>query len=150
MPKQEKILLFAYGTNIAQSQMLSHCDNSVLLGYGTLLDYELKFEGFKRHAIANLVKKRNSELPVAIYEVQPEARFTIDNFEKFPYKYKKLKAHAIFNGQKVKGWIYILKQKLPPNVPGEAYLKALHNAYWEADFDQDIIDNAYNQVKDIK
>ena len=89
--KPNKITMFAYGTNISQEQMLSHCPNAVLLGYGTLLNYELKFQGFRKHAIANLVKKRGAELPIAVYELEPEGRFTIDNYEKFPYNYAKKK-----------------------------------------------------------
>ena len=148
MIDKDKIIFFAYGTNIAQKEMLSHCENSVLLGYGKLIDYELKFQGYKRHGVANVVKKRNSELPVAIYEMQPEGRFTIDNFEKFPYKYKRVKANASFNGEKIKGQIYVLKQKLPDNLPSEAYVRSLKSAYWEADFDATIIDNALSLIKE--
>lgn len=148
MNDRDKIIFFAYGTNIAQKEMLSHCENSVLLGYGKLLDYELHFQGYKRHGVASVSKKRGAELPVAIYEMQPEGRFTIDNFEKFPYKYKRVKAVASFNGEKIKGQIYVLKQRLPDNMPSEAYIRSLKSAYWEADFDATIIDKALAEIKE--
>lgn len=148
--KPNKITMFAYGTNISQEQMLSHCPNAVLLGYGTLLNYELKFQGFRKHAIANLVKKRGAELPIAVYELEPEGRFTIDNYEKFPYNYAKKKAVAILNGQKIKGYIYVLKKKLEGGIPSDAYLNALRAAYWEADMDPVYIDNALKEVEEKK
>ena len=151
MPRQdkpEKIVMFAYGTNISQEQMLNHCENAVLLGYGTLPNYQLKFQGFRKHAIANLEKKRGAEIPVAVYELEPEGRFTIDNYEKFPYNYAKKKVVAMLNGEKKKGFIYILKKKLEPGVPSEAYMNALRAAYWEADMDQIYIDNALKEVED--
>ena len=93
-------------------------------------------------------KKRGAEIPVAVYELEPEGRFTIDNYEKFPYNYAKKKVVAMLNGEKKKGFIYILKKKLEPGVPSEAYMNALRAAYWEADMDQIYIDNALKEVED--
>lgn len=142
----KNITLFAYGTNISQSEMKSHSENAMFIGYGELLNFELKFRGYPKHAIATLEKKRGATLPVAIYDLTPTDRFTLDNFEKFPYAYQRLKAKAMFNGKIIKGFVYVLKMKLQPEIPNEEYLKALRMAYFEADFDEDCIDNAIKEA----
>ncbi len=138
----KNITLFAYGTNISREEMKSHSENALFIGYGELHDFELKFRGFPGHAIATLEKKKGATLPVAIYDLTPTDRFTIDNFEKFPYAYVRLKAKATLNGKILKGFVYVLKIKLQPGIPNDEYMKAFRLAYFEADFDDTYIDNA--------
>ncbi len=140
--KNENITLFAYGTNISQQEMKSHSENAVFIGYGELENFALKFRGFQDHAIATLEKKRGSSVPIAIYDITQSDRFTIDNFEKFPYAYIRKKVKVTLNGKTLKGNIYVLKIKLEPNLPNDEYLKALRLAYFEAGFDDKTIDDA--------
>lgn len=143
---EKNITLFAYGTNISQSEMKSHSETALFIGYGELENFELKFRGFPEHAIATLKKKKGAKLPIAIYDLSPTDRFTLDNFEKFPYAYERVKAKAVLNGKKLKGFVYILKIELQPEIPSEEYLKALRMAYFEADFDDTPIDEAIKEV----
>ncbi|MBR1925601.1 MAG: gamma-glutamylcyclotransferase [Clostridia bacterium] len=140
--KDLNITFFAYGTNISQSEMKSHSESAVFIGYGELENFELKFRGFPNHAIATIQKKKGARLPIAIYDLMPTDRFTLDNFEKFPYAYKKQKVKALFNGKPITGYIYFLKIKLDPQIPSDEYIKALRLAYFEAGFDDKIIDDA--------
>ncbi len=143
---EKNITLFAYGTNISKSEMASHSENAMFIGYGELLNFELKFRGFQDHAIATLEKKRGAVLPVAIYDITPTDRFTMDNFEKFPYAYQRIKAKARLNGKIIKGQVYVLKIKLQKEIPNSEYLKALRMAYLEADFDDIYIDEAIKEA----
>ena len=140
--KNENITLFTYGTNISQSEMKSHSENAVFIGYGELKNFALRFRGFSEHAIATLEKKKNATTPIAVYDLTQSDRFTIDNFEKFPYAYVRKKVKATLNDKIIKGFIYILKIKLEPNIPNEEYIKALRLSYFEAGFDDKPIDDA--------
>jgi len=138
---------FAYGTNISQDELNKHCPGAVLIGYGMLNNYMLEFRGYTGHAIAQICKKKGEVLPVAIWELPPESRYTIENYEKFPYLYKRQKAKAVLRGQKVTGIIYINKQDLPVSEPDEKYLAVLRQAYKQADFDEYYIDSALQRIK---
>ena len=140
--KNENITLFAYGTNISQTEMKSHSQNAVFIGYGVLENYALKFRGFQDHAIATLQKQKGASVPIAIYDLTQADRFTMDNFEKFPYAYVRKKVKGNLNGKIIKGNIYILKIKLEPNIPNSEYIKALRLSYFEAGFDDKPIDDA--------
>lgn len=140
--KNGNITLFAYGTNISQTEMKSHSENAVFIGYGELQNYALKFRGFQDHAIATLEKKKGEKVPIAIYDLTQSDRFTLDNFEKFPYAYVRKTVKVNLNGKTLKGNIYVLKIKLEPNIPNEEYIKALRLAYFEAGFDDKPIDDA--------
>ena len=138
---------FAYGTNIAQSELDKHCPGAILLGYGMLNNYMLEFRGYSEHAIAHITKKKGEVIPVTIWELPPESKYTIENYEKFPYIYKKQKVKAIMNGTKIKGIIYLTKQDLPQGMPSEEYLNTLREAYIQADFDEYYINSALERLK---
>lgn len=146
MADKNNITLFAYGTNILQEEMKSHSPTAVFIGYGELLNFRLVFQGFQGHAIANIKPEKGVNLPIAIYDLTPADRFTIDNFEKFPYAYERVLAKAILNGKVIKGFVYLLKLNLPAGVPNDEYLKALRMSYFEADFDDKYIDEALREV----
>lgn len=139
---------FAYGTNITQTELDKHCPGATLVGYGMLNNYRLEFRGYSGHAIAHLAKKKGEVLPVTIWELPPESKYTIENYEKFPYIYKKEKIKALMNGKKVKGIVYLNKQELPQGMPSEEYLNALKQAYAEVDFDEYYINSALERLKD--
>ncbi len=143
--KNENLTLFAYGTNISQTEMKSHSENAMFIGYGELENFSLKFRGFQGHAIATLEKQKGAKVPIAIYDLTQADRFTIDNFEKFPYAYIRKKVKTTINGKTLKGNIYILKIKLEPNLPNDEYIKALRLAYFEAGFDDEPIDEAIRE-----
>lgn len=143
--KNESITFFAYGTNISQQEMNKHSANAVFIGYGELENFALKFRGFQGHAIATLEKQKGSKTPIAIYDLTQADRFTLDNFEKFPYAYIRKKVKANLNGKIIKGYIYVLKIKLEPNLPNDEYIKALRLSYFEAGFDDRPIDDAVEE-----
>lgn len=143
----KKFTIFCYGTNVARQQILSRTNDAEFLGYGTITDFVLRFRGFREHAIATLEKQKGSTLPVAVFQLTPEGRFGLDNFEPFPYNYTKIKTTALLDGKRIKGYVYVLKQKLLPGIPSKRYLDALRSAYFEADFDNEIIDQAIEEVE---
>lgn len=138
--------MFCYGTNVAKQQMLSRSNGAEFLGYGTMNDFGLRFRGFRDHAVATLERQKGNTLPVAAFRLTQEGRFGLSNFEPFPYNYTRVKTSALLNGKRIKGYVYVLKQKLLPGIPNKNYLDALRAAYFEADFDNDIIERAIEEV----
>ena len=140
--KDTSFTMFAYGTNIGQTEMHSHSEDSVFIGYGHIDNFALRFRGFANHGIATLEKKKGARVPVAIYDMPQKARLTLDNFEKFPYAYKKMKIKAVFNEKPITGFVYVLKLKLPPQMPTTDYIKALRLGYFVAHLDDTPINDA--------
>ena len=139
--------MFAYGTNINQEEMHRHCPNAVFRGYGVLEGFQLVFSGYTGHAIATLKKQKGSSVKVAVWEMSPEDYYTIDNYEKFPYLYRREKVVVSVLGRKVKGSVYLLKQNLQSNLPSEQYLAMLRNAFDQAGWEHDEINQALEIAK---
>lgn len=138
--------MFAYGTNILEEEMHVHCPNAIFRGFGVLQGYTLSFCGYTEHAVANLRKQKGASINVAVWEMSPEDYYTIDNFEKFPYLYKREKVSVQLYGEKIKGNVYVLKQNLPSNMPSEEYLNFLKDCYKRAKLSLDVINNAIQNV----
>ncbi len=136
----------AYGTNINYNELTKAFPDAKILSYGYIQNYALEFVGYDGHAIATLAKKRGAKTPVAIWEFPPELRFTIANFEPFPYLYKRIKVTAIVGGKtKMRGEVYVTKQKLRHGRPSEEYLNTLRAGYREAGFDENLIDQTLKE-----
>ncbi len=138
--------MFAYATNISETEMHSHCPNAIFRGFGVLEGFTLDFCGYTGHAVANLRKQKGANINVAVWEMSPEDYYTIDNFEKFPYLYKREKASVLLYGSKVKGNVYVLKQQLQSSMPSDEYLNFLKNTYADANIDQSVIDKAIQRI----
>ncbi len=144
-----EIHFIAYGTNIKTSELAKAFPEVKILGYTYLNNYALEFVGYDGHAIATLSKKRGAKTPVAVWDFPEELRYTIANYEPFPYLYKKKKVSVKIGKNKLYGYIYLNKQKLRHGKPSEDYLQVLRDGYKEAGFDEKLIDTALaEQPKD--
>ena len=142
--------MFAYATNIDQEEMQKHCPNAIFRGYATLEGYALDFQGYTGHAIATLKKDKKSSVNVAVWEMTPEDYYTIDNFEKFPYIYHREHAKVLLMGRKVKGSVYLLKNKLQSSMPSEEYLQALRKSFDKAGWSHQTINDALKRMEEQK
>ena len=142
--------MFAYATNIDAEEMHKHCPNAIFRGSGVLEGFKLVFSGYTGHAIATLKKQKGSSVNVIAWEMSPEDYYTIDNYEKFPYLYHKEKVSVVIMGRKIKGYIYLLKQKLQANAPDEKYLEMLRASFDKAGWSQDEINDALEMIKNEK
>ncbi len=135
----------AYGTNINTAELAKAFPEVKILGYTYLYNYALEFVGFDGHAVATLVKKHGAKTPVAVWDFPEELRYTIANYEPFPYMYKKIKVNVKIEKQKLSGVVYVTKQKLQHGTPSPEYLQILKQGYKEAGFDESLIDTALKQ-----
>lgn len=139
----------AYGTNIKTSELTKSFPEVKILGYTYLNNYALEFVGYDGHAIATLTKKKGAKTPVAIWDFPEELRYTITNYEQFPYLYKHKNVSVKIGKMKVHGIIYITKQNLRHGTPSEEYMQVLKQGYKEAGFDEKLLDEALKvQPKD--
>ena len=139
--------MFAYATNTNETEMHKHCPNAIFRGYAKLEGYEMIFSGYTGHAVATLKKQKGKSVDVAVWEMTPEDYYTIDNFEKFPYLYHKEKATVEVLGRKIKGFVYLLKQKLPQSLPSDEYLAQLRKSFDDAGWEHDSINNALSEAQ---
>ena len=132
----------AYGTNIKADELAKSFPEAKILSYGYVKNYTVQFVGYDGHAIVTAVKKRGEKMPVAIWDFPKNMRYTLSNFEQFPYLYERKSVTAHVGKMKMRGEIYVTKQKLRYGKPSEKYLQTLKNAYVEAGFDPQILDDA--------
>ena len=112
------MLYFAYGSNLNHYQMKNiRCVGSKYLKTIFLKDYKLSFchpNKLNKYGYANVVKKKGSKVPGAIWEITKKHEKILDSYEEFPNSYQK--KYFYLNGKKV--MFYIMDKcfiKKPPN-----------------------------------
>lgn len=138
----------AYGTNIKSDELAKSFPEAKIISYGYVKNYALEFVGYNGRAIAVAVKKRGERLPVAIWDFPKEMRHTLTNFEAFPYLYQRKTVTAHVGKMRLRGEIYVTKQKLNYGKPSTEYLNTLKEAYAEAGFNPQLIDIALSRQPD--
>ena len=140
----------AYGTNIKAEELAKSYPEAKIISYGYVKNYTIEFVGYDGHAIATATKKHGQRMPVAIWDFPKEMRYTLSNFEQFPYLYQRKTVVAHVGKLKFRGEIYVTKQQLRNGIPSDNYLKTLKEAYLEAGFDPNIIDIALKNQRNKK
>jgi len=128
------MLYFAYGSNLNHHQMKNiRCLGSKYLKTIFLRDYKLLFchpNKLNKFGYANIVKKKNSKVPGAIWEITKKHEKILDGYEEFPYSYQK--KYFYLNGKKV--MFYIMDKcfiKKPPN----SYINTIIEGYKNCNID---------------
>ena len=87
------MLYFAYGSNLNHHQMKNiRCIGSKYLKTIFLKDYQLLFchpNKLNKFGYANIVKKKGSRVPGAIWEITKKHEEILDRYEGFPKSYQK-------------------------------------------------------------
>ena len=105
-----KKLYLAYGSNLNVEQMKRRCPGAKILGTAILPDYELLFKGSRTGSYLTVEKKRNSSVPLGVWEVDELCERNLDRYEGYPdFYYKKEIEIDVkrFSTGKVKKEIYI-------------------------------------------
>ena len=96
------MLYFAYGSNLNHHQMKNiRCLGSRYLKTIFLKDYQLLFchpNKLNKFGYANIVKKKGSRVPGAIWEITKKHEKILDRYEEFPNSYQK--EYFYLNGKK--------------------------------------------------
>ena len=87
------MLYFAYGSNLNHYQMKNiRCVGSKYLKTTFLKDYKLSFchsNIENKFGYANVIKKKKSKVPGAIWEITKKHEEILDRYEGFPNTYQK-------------------------------------------------------------
>jgi len=132
----------AYGSNLSESQMAMRCPTAKVVGTSILKDWRLLFDG-----PASIERYEGYEVPVLIWDIQPEDERSLDRYEGYPSYYRKEMLEVEVNGKKVDAMVYIMntrKESIPPTY----YYNVLYNGYERFGFDKRILEKALEESKE--
>ena len=122
------MLYFAYGSNLNHHQMKNiRCIGSKYLKTFFLKDYKLLFchpNKLNKYGYANVVKKKGSKVPGAIWEITKKHEKILDGYEEFPNSYQK--KYFYLNGKKV---MFYIMNKCFVKKPPKSYINTIKEGY---------------------
>ena len=128
------MLYFAYGSNLNHCQMKNiRCLRSKYLKTIFLRDYKLLFchpNKLNKFGYANIVKKKGSKVPGAIWEITKKHEKILDGYEEFPNSYQK--KYFYLNGKKI--MFYIMNNCFTKKPP-KSYINIIKEGYKNCDID---------------
>ena len=128
------MLYFAYGSNLNHHQMKNiRCVGSKYLKTIFLKDYKLSFchpNKLNKFGYANVVKKKGSKTPGAIWEITKKHEKLLDGYEEFPKSYQK--KYFYLNGRKI--MFYIMKEYFIRKPP-KSYINTIKEGYKNCNID---------------
>lgn len=131
----------AYGSNLSEVQMALRCPTAKVVGTSTLKDWRLLFNG-----PASIEEYNGYEVPVLIWEIQPEDEKSLDRYEGYPTYYRKEMLEVDVDGKILPAMVYIMNPA-GKRVPSEYYYKVLENGYERFGFDKRILEKALEESK---
>ena len=128
------MLYFAYGSNLNHHQMKNiRCLRSKYLKTIFLRDYKLLFchpNKLNKFGYANIVKKKGSRLPGAIWKITKKHEKILDRYEGFPNSYQK--EYFYLNGKKI---MFYIMNKCFIKKPPKSYVNTIKEGYKDCNVD---------------
>ena len=125
---------FAYGSNLNHHQMKNiRCIGSKYLKTIFLRNYKLSFchpNKLNKYGYANIVKKKGSKVPGAIWKITKKHEKILDQYEEYPNSYQK----KYFFRNRKKIMFYIMNKwfiKKPP----KSYINTIKEGYKNCNID---------------
>ena len=117
------MLYVAYGSNINLPQMAFRCPHSKVVGTAMVKNWELEFRG-----VATIVPKKDTEVPVLLWELDPRDIPALNRYEGFPHLYRQQDIEVETSGGIVKGMVYLMNRgEISP--PSQGYLQTIWDGY---------------------
>ena len=128
------MLYFAYGSNLNHYQMKNiRCVGSKYLRTFFLKDYKLSFchpNKLNKYGYANIVKKKGSKVPGAIWKITKKHEKILDRYEEFPDSYQK--KYFYLNGKKI---MFYIMNKCFIRKPPKSYKNTIKEGYKNCNID---------------
>ena len=128
------MLYFAYGSNLNHHQMKNiRCVGSEYLKSIFLKDYKLLFchpNKLNKYGYANVVKKKGSKVPGAIWKITKKHEKILDRYEEFPKSYQK--KYFYLNEKKI--MFYIMNECIIKKPP-KSYINTIKEGYKNCNID---------------
>ena len=132
----------AYGSNLSESQMAMRCPTAKVVGTSILKDWRLLFDG-----PASIEKYEGYEVPVLIWDIQPDDERSLDRYEGYPSYYRKEMLEVEVEGQKLEAMVYIMNTK-KESMPSPYYYDVLAKGYDRFGFDKKILEKAKQESRE--
>ena len=128
------MLYFAYGSNLNHHQMKNiRCVGSKYLKTTFLKDYKLSFchsNIENMFGYANVIKKKGSKVPGAIWEITKKHEKILDRYEEFPNSYQK--EYFYLNGKRI---MFYMMNKFFIKKPPKSYINTIIEGYKNCNID---------------
>ena len=128
------MLYFAYGSNLNHHQMKNiRCVGVKYLKTIFLKDYKLSFchpNKLNKFGYANIVKKKGSKVPGAIWKITKKHEEILDLYEEFPKSYQK--KYFYLNGKKI---MFYIMNKCFIKKPPKSYINTIKEGYENCNID---------------
>jgi len=128
------MLYFAYGSNLNHHQMKNiRCIGSKYLKTIFLKNYKLSFchpNKLNKYGYANVIKKKGSIVPGAIWKITKKHEKILDQYEEFPNSYQK--KYFFWNGKKI---MFYIMNKWFIKDPPVSYINTIKEGYKNCNID---------------
>lgn len=134
-----KTINAAFGSNLNLRQMAMRCPTAKVYGTGVIHGYRLLFKGAPGNAYLTIEPRKNSKVPVVLWDLQPEDEKALDRYEGYPSFYGKESIPVeLDRGEIIAAKVYIMTDKIPErihlNLPSHQYLNIVQEGYKEFGF----------------
>lgn len=117
-----KRIYIAYGSNMNIGQMADRCPDSKLLRVSQIDGYALEFHGGNGGAVATIVPREDSRVPIVLWEISERDERNLDRYENFPRLYFKKDFRVYLGKRKVSAFAYIMSSGYDVGIPNEYYV----------------------------
>jgi len=136
----------AYGSNLNLEQMSYRCPTARIVGKGYIRNYELVFRGREYNAVATVIPKKASKVPVLVWAIGRYDERALDRYEGYPTFYRKETiAVDLETHETILGMVYLLN-KLERGIPSDRYIKIIREGYRDMNMDESYLDRAIEEA----
>ena len=134
----------AYGSNLSLSQMERRCPTATVVGTSILKNWRLLFNG-----PASIERKEGYQVPVLIWELQPEDERSLDRYEGYTNYYRKEMLKVKVKDQVIDAMVYIMNDG-GEAIPSRYYYDVLDEGYRKFKFNRNILRKAAREAYDYE
>lgn len=106
------------------SQMARRCPTANVVGVGHIVGYQLRFNG-----VATIIRKRNSKVPVVLWELEVEDEHALDRYEGWPSFYRKEQIKVRQGMKWVTAMAYVMNGNRAEEPPDRSYYRTIEEGY---------------------
>jgi len=151
MGMADRIVYFAYGSNLNKEQMRRRCKTAVPVGRGVLRDVTLAFRsgarGFGRPGVANIEPCPGGVVPVGIWLITKWDLTALDRYEGYPFFYDR---HVVKvetdQGYLLEGLVYMMTEAGFMSEPSRTYLDTIRQGYVDFGLDPEPLEKAVERA----
>lgn len=119
--------------------MARRCPTATIVGTTILKDWRLLFDG-----PASIERKQGYQVPVLIWDIQPEDERSLDRYEGYPSYYRKEMLKVKVKDQIIDAMVYIMNTN-KESQPGQFYYDVLDKGYERFGFNKKILEKALQE-----